>query len=504
MSGPIQDDEYVPRYRRGFEWFAHIARTEMANRPWRRLGIFSFHDSPYVESDTLYLSPKQVLLAMAAISRSPDTAIVMVVDAMEREEMGLSTRQGFNQFIELYDSIFPGAFKLYFGPKDSDRTWLHDQPSLKIPLEWMIRHPNLFAEVLSDASPVGEIVSPADASFEDYAGMIEILKEKLGPPSLSEEVLGKIRSTEASEYAGEVVGLMTVFISPTVAVTRGVKYLGKFVNMLKDRRRQEVKEVYAEWTKRIEEGYTEEKLRQFFDDDPSYDSGLLTAVKQKRPALIVLETRGTLYDMFVPLILQQLVEEVGYVPPHLRPRRDPRSSLQDSRAQGAPTSEDTASEFMQPVEPSAPAGQSDFEGLPKVVLFLDAATHLSKFNRSFKFALNLPERFPNMSVAASFFTERDKISKALEDGVVEYMSERALVFDLHPHLFDDVTGNIPVSLKAWLIGELQKMEQIHSQGGVAFLEYYAPEKRKWTLRVVEKPTPAVVREIRRWFHLRSH
>jgi hypothetical protein len=152
-------------------------------------------------------------------------------------------------------------------------------------------------------------------------------------------------------------------------------------------------------------------------------------------------------------------------------------------------------------EPTGP--EKEFEGLPKVVLFLDAATHLSKFNRSFKFALNLPERYPNMSVAASFFTERDRISQALEDGVVEYMSERALVFDLHPHLFDAVTGNIPISRKAWLMGELQKMERVREGGQVAFLEYYAPEKKKWTLRVVEKPSPAVVREIRSWFRRRA-
>lgn len=461
----------------------------MTGRPWRRLGIFTFHDAPYVESDLLYLSPKQVMLAMAALTKAKSTSIVMVVDAMEQGEMGLSTSKGFTQFMELYDAAFPDAAKFYFGPKDSERTWLHEYPVLKIPLHWLVKRPNMFAEVLCDASPIGELIGPGDAAFEDFAGMIEVLLEKLGPPSLTEEVLGKIRSTEASEYAGEAVGLMTVFISPATAVTRGVRYLGKFMGLIKDRRKQELKDVYSEWATRVREGYTEDNLRKFFDDDESYESGLLKAVQESRPVLLVLETRGTLFDLFMPLILQQLVEVVGYIPPELRPHK----AL-------SPDEKNTEPEVN--TDAPSPHSTEQFEGMPKVVLFLDAATHLSKFNRSFKFALKLPERYPNMSVASSFFTERDKISQALQDGVIEYMTERALVFDLHPHLFDEVTNNIPISVKAWLMGELQEMERVRSSGEVAFLEYYAPDKKKWILRQVEKPTPAVIREVRSWFRRR--
>ena len=151
--------------------------------------------------------------------------------------------------------------------------------------------------------------------------MIEVLVEKLGPPSLTEEVMGKIRSTEASEYAGEAVGMMTVFISPATAVSRGVRYLGKFMSMVKDCRKQEVKDVYQEWTDRVKRGYSEEKLKRFFDESPDFNSGLVEAVASFKPVLIILETRGTLYDLFLPLIIQHLVEEIGFIPPHRRPRK---------------------------------------------------------------------------------------------------------------------------------------------------------------------------------------
>jgi hypothetical protein len=314
MAQPEIDDDSIPRYKRGYEWFSHLANSRLSRRRWKRLGIFSFYDSPFAESNLLYLSPKQVMLTMAKMAKGKETGLVFVVDAMEKGDMGLSTKAGFDQFMEIFDGLFPDSSKFYFGSKESDREWLHEYSSLRIPLNWLIKKPNVLAEVLSDASPVGEKVGPADASFEDFAGMIEVLVEKLGPPSLTEEVMGKIRDTEASEYAGEAVGIMTVFVSPATAVSRGVKYLGKFMNLIKDRRKQEVKEVYSEWTERVKNGYSEENLKRFFDDSPDFNSGLIEAVASFKPVLIILETRGTLYDLFLPLVLQHLVEEIGYIP----------------------------------------------------------------------------------------------------------------------------------------------------------------------------------------------
>jgi hypothetical protein len=104
-----------------------------------------------------------------------------------------------------------------------------------------------------------------------------------------------------------------------------------------------------------------------------------------------------------------------------------------------------------------------------------------------------------MTVAASFFTNRENVSNALAEGILDYMSERALVFDMQPGLFDLVTANMPVSKKAWLQMQLQEMEKLRSEGGVAFLEYYRPSKEQWVLRSVEKPDIGVLKEIRSWF-----
>lgn len=522
MAFQNTEEETIPRYQRGYEWFSYLANSKLSQKPWKRLGLFSFYDAPYAESDLIYLSPKQVILTMAKIAKKKEAGLILVVDAMEKGEMGLSTKPGFDQFMMLFDGLFPDATKFYFGAKDSERTWLHDYQPFKVPLKWLVKKPNIFAEVLSDASPVGENIGPVDSSFEDMDGMIQVLVEKLGPPSLTEEVMGKIRSTEASEYAGEAVGLMTVFISPTTAVSRGVKYLGKFMNLLKDRRKQEMKEVYQEWTDRVTKAYSKENLLKFFDDSDDYKSGLIEAVSSFKTILIITETRGTLYDLFLPLILQHLVEEIGYIPPYRRPRTiDDKKKEEKSKQDYSDEDmnyeelENINEEDLPPVtdkliqsvmdkegktlKASIDISEDEFEGKPETILFLDAATHISKFNRSFKFALNLPEKFPNMSVAVSFFTDREKISPALQEGVLEYMKERALIFDLHPALFDQATSRMPISRKAWLNGQLQEMEKIRSEGEVAFLEFSSGRERGWSLHVVEKPEREAIARIRRWF-----
>jgi hypothetical protein len=425
--------------------------------------------------------------------------------------------------MEIFDGLFPDAEKYYFGPKNSDRTYMHDYTTLKVPLTWLVKRPNVFAEVLSDASPIVEEIGPGDASFEDFESMHEVLVEKLGPPSLTEEVLVRMKSTEASEYAGEAVGMMTAFINPASAVSRGVKYLGKFMSLVKDRRKQEVKDVYREWQERVSETYSIVNLEKFFDNDPDFISGLAEAVAEYKPVLLIIETRGTLYDLFLPLVLQHLVEEIGYILPKYRKRNqikseeEPKSKTEEIKDEydDSLTYEDPQDTDLPPVtdqliqsvidqheaeiDMDLDISEIQYEGKPETVLFLDAATHLSKFRRSFKFALNIPDKYPNVSVAASFFTNRETISKTLQNGILEYMSDRALVFDFHPMLFDIATSRLPISKKAWLQGKLQEMEKLRSEEGVAFLEYYNAATEQWVLRIVEKPDRGAIEKLRSWF-----
>ncbi|RDE15512.1 MAG: hypothetical protein C4K49_06090 [Candidatus Thorarchaeota archaeon] len=526
-----QKDNKKPntRYTQSYDLFLRLADKVMSNRPWRKLGLFSYYDAPYFDSESVFLSPKQVMVAMAKEAAREDKTVVFVMDALEEGSMGFSAEADFRQFMTLFDEAFPDSMKFYFGPADSDKVWLHSLEHLKIPASWLVKKPYVFAEVLTDASPTGEDWGPGDVSFEDMSGLHEVLVEKLGPPSLTEEVLEKMRKEVASktrgigasDYAGEAIGLL---VSPGTAVTHGVKYLGKLLSTVKDRRKKEVKDVYLEWRQRVDNAYSRDNLDRFFDSTPEYDSRVVAALLQKKPVLVITETRDTLFDAFLPLLLQNLMDEIGYVPPGKRPRfhtegekpasggteeeqSDGQTPMDYERA-GVDESElppvtgrlmmTMMEEASAGAEHHAVAGDDSFGGKPRVIILLDAATHLSNFERSFRSVLRIPERFPNMSVAASFFTNRETMTIALQEGVLEYISNRALVMDLNPALFEAATSKLPVSKKAWLEGRLREMAGITSNGGAAFLEYYASADEPWALRVLKKPRLGLAKRVFHW------
>ena len=296
-------------YEKGYREFSKLVAEGLTNE-WSKLGIFSFFDGPYIDNQEYYLGPNQALLAIAEHSNQSDTAKIFILDSLQPGRLELCDKSGFELFLEKFEEVFPNSEKFYFGPRTSDRTWLHEFQTLKIPFDWIIKRPNVFAEVLTDASPIGEEIGPGDAGFEDFSSMHEVLVSKLGPPSLTEEVLGRIRDGNTSEVAGEAAGLMASLVNPATAVSRGVRYLGRFMTILMDRRKQEVKEVYEEWRNRVKETFKEENLKKFFDEKQEEQKQIIDTIRDGKNVLLILETRETLYDLFYPLVIQHLVEEI--------------------------------------------------------------------------------------------------------------------------------------------------------------------------------------------------
>ena len=201
------------------------------------------------------------------------------------------------------------------------------------------------------------------------------------------------------------------------------------------------------------------------------------------------ETRGTLYDLFLPLFFQHFAENMGY----LRKGKRQRLKIQASEDwnKGDNTDRDTIT--------------SDISGdkKPEIAFFIDGATHLSKLSKSFASILNFPDKYSNISIAASFFTDRESLSDPFERSATECIKEWAFIFDLHPRLFDLATSKMPISEKAWLNSQLQVLKRIRSDSGVAFLEYLNINKGEWRLHSLGKPKRSFVDGIKSIFR-RDH
>ncbi len=481
--------------------------------------MFTYSDGPLLDRPDLYLSSEQVLLVLASRAEQRGEVPVFVVDATQEGALSPGTRPGFEALMNAFEDTFPGSPKFYFGPRDSPRHWYHSLDAIRVPLSWLVRRPNMFAMVLSDASPLGEEIGPGDAGFEDMDSMYEVLIEKLGPPSLTDEVFGRMRAADVGDYAGEAVGLMASLINPAVAVSRGFKYLGQFVSLLKDRRRQEVREVYEEWEARVRTVFAPENLRRFFAEG-DYSSPLVSAVSHGQPVLIAIETRNTLYEVFAPLVLLHLFEAVGHeragrrrrrpqqTPvPDDRPTTGPRLTDDGSRDGGADQADDTspATTGTAPGETGdvgppvvargSHGGAGDRPVSPALSVLLTSVTALSRFERSLTATLAAPEHYTNISVAASFHTGTLVASETLRDRVVEFLSEYALVFDLHPTLFDLATAQVPITTKARLLSLLAEMDRARQSGALSAIVYCSHDGT-WTPLDIHRPPQGLLDRLR--------
>lgn len=471
-------------YEQGYKQFHKMIHSKFIKIPWRHLGVFSFFNAPLLESTKMYLSEKEVLLAIASEIKTHQNSLVFIIDATDDSE------NEFQGFIQLFRKVFPKCRMLYFGPKDTERTWLHEFQVTKIPLSWMIKRPDIFARALTDSSPLGEKFGPADVSFEDITEMKEVLTEKLGPPSLSGEVLGRFRDADVSEYAGEAVGIATAIINPAVAVSRGVRYLGKFVSLVRKRRQKEIKELHTEWRLKVENAFSDDNIVKFFDTSSSAESELLQAQYDTNPVLLLIETRETLYDVFMPLVLHHLIEEIGYKPTIKRIEEyDLDTEFEEILDDEMEISEEADSKKR--TEEKAKK--------PEVLIFMDFGTHLSNFRTSFQYMLKAPDKFANISLSASFYTDHRRVKEILGEATQKFINTRAIIFDLHPTLFDLVTTKTPVTTKAWLQDCLRKMKTIQSKDAIAFLEYNSLEKDNWQMRSSLRIQKGIIARIRGLF-----
>jgi hypothetical protein len=481
MSFSQQNGKSNHAYEKGYKEFYKMIHSKLIKTPWRHFGVFSFYNAPYLDSEKIYLSDKQVLLAVASEIKTKQNSLIFLLDATDNSEIESQ------RFIQLFRQVFPKSQLFYFGPRDSERVWLHDYQITKIPLEWLIRRPDMFARALTDSSPLGEILGPADVSFEDISEMKEVLIDKLGPPSLSGEVLGKFRDADVSEYAGDAVGIATAMINPAVAVSRGVRYLGKFVSLVRKRRQKEIKDFHNEWRLKVMSAYSEENIEKLFDTSSSTESNIIDAQSNNNPILILIETRDTLYDVFMPLVINYLIEELGY---RIRDRYDDIDSdietiLDDDLDE--PSNRDLLSTTESTTHQ------------PEVILFMDFGTHLANFRTSFQYILKSPDKYANISLSSSFYTNHQRVKGILSDAIQKFINSRAIIFDLHPALFDQVTTKTPITTKVWLQDCLHKMKTVQSHNAIAFLEYNSLEEENWQMRTTHKSQRDILARVRKLF-----
>ena len=476
--------EMLSRYQSGYAVFKHLFE-KVTKRDIKRFSILTYYDQPFHDSEDALMTSEQATIALTNWILDNQSHIIIFLDTLHNHEYNLSTLEGFQHFMSILSGELEDYTIFRLGINNNVKPWLNEFPHAKLSMDWLSKHSDELAKILTDASPVMRDVSQEEAQISNFEDLYELLVEQLGPPSITDELMGKIKEAESSDVAGEALTLLTVFVSPGTAVSKGVKYLSRFMSLVKDRRKKEVQQVFQEWDDRVREGYAPEKLKEFISDDEHEQ--LIEAIRNHRITIIFNDTKKTIYEIFAPLLIENILYDLG-------------AQKQESEKNEEITDE-ANSETNENIEKSNEASQNNAI-IPRVTLIYDSFINLLKYKLSTNVFDTLINQFDNFSIVPILASSEVEDKKYVTDKLADLLEDGALVFDMSYSLFDTLFKVSSMSERAWIEFLFRTIYELRNKNRIAALDYYPMRKESWSLLQVRIVHASPIKKIRKLFGIR--
>ena len=407
----------------GFDMCMRVSRPLIGNCDWSRLGLFVFKDEDIVKTDKMLVTPEILLLSICLCAREAGLKPILILGARKGSSLDLSSREGLSTFFHMLgESIRP----FYLGVDGGGP--LSSLRRARISLSWLMVNPGVLAETIRAASPVKRDVKEVDLS--DISALSKLLIEKLGPPSLKEDLVARVKGADKIEVAGDVLYTMAAVISPPSMIATGLKYAAKLVRLIRERRREEYRALLESWRKNVEEGFSEEKVEKLVEEDGLEE--LKASLEEEGMAIIIHDVVGTLHELFLPLLIANLMDELGG------------------------------------------------EGL---LLAVDGASHLARFGWPVDMLASAPDKHEGLRVACYIHTAGLPDYARLPDLMRAFFSERAAIFDLAPQAIEVLCEDKSAAFRASLLRLLEEAARERLASNLALVLY----------DIVKAPMPELVK-----------
>ena len=407
----------------GFEVCARASRLLLGDAGWSRLGLFAFKDEDIVRTDKVLVAPELFLLSTCLNAREAGLRPVLILRARGGGHLDLSSPGGLSAFLQLLDGR---AEPLYLGAGEGNP--LSTLRRARVSMEWLMVSPGVLAETIRAASPVRRDVKVVDLS--GVSALSRLLIEKLGPPSLKEDLIAKVKGADKIEVAGDALYTIAAVVNPPSMIATGLKYAAKLVRLIRERRREEYRAILEAWKKNVEEGFSEEKVERLVGEDGL--EPVRASLERSGMAIVIHDLTGTLHELFLPLFIANLLDELGG------------------------------------------------EGL---FLAVDGASYLSRFGWPIDMLASAPEEHERLKVACYIHTEGLPDYQGLPDLMRAFFSERAAIFDLSPQAIETLCEGKSAAFRASLLRLLEEAARERLSGNMAFVLY----------DVVRAPMPELVK-----------
>jgi len=396
----------------GLELSLKAAERIIGDLRWSRLGIVTFKDEELLSSKSALVAPEFLLLSMAVKAVERDIKAILVLNARKQHALNLSGQEGLRAFLDLLGP--DGPRPLYFGVSGEGHLASLDRARLSI--SWLAANPGVLARLIEAASPVERRVKEIDLS--SLEALSALLVEKLGPPSLKEDVVVKIKGANKYEVAADALSTAAAVISPTSLLATGIKYAAKFFSLVRERRKEEYKAYLETWKKNVEEAFSVDKLSALLCEDDL--EPIQASLEQHGLAVIIHDVMGTPHELFLPLLLLNMASELG---------------------QGG------------------------------LLMIVDGAAHLARLGLPVELLACVPERHPGVRMACFIPTGDVPRYEKLPDLVKIFTSKRAAIFDLEPFYVDVLCGGRSAAFRAALLRGLEEAARERLAGSFAFVFY---------------------------------
>ncbi len=476
--------EMLSKYQSGYAVFKHLFE-KVTKRDVKRFSILTYYDRPFHDSEDALMTSEQATIALANWMLNSNSHIIIFLDTLHNHEYNLSTLKGFQQFMSILSEGLSDYTIFRLGLNNEIKPWLNEYPHAKLSLDWLSKHSDELAKILTDASPVRRDVSQEEAQIENFEELYELLVEQLGPPSISDELIGKIKEADSSDVAGEALTLLTVFVSPGTAVSKGVKYLSRFMSLVKDRRKKEVQQVFQEWEERVRMGYTPEKLKEFINDEDH--NQLIEAIRNHKVTIILNDTKKTIYEIFAPLLIENILYDLG-------------AELPESTTE---TNDEDNAQLDAPEETENNTESLNNEVLPlHVTLIYDSFINLLKYKLSTSVFDELITKYVNFSLVPILASSEVEDNQYVTDKIADLLEDGALVFDMSYTLFDTLFKVSSMSERAWIEHLFQNIYELRNKNRIATLDYYPIRDEAWTLLQVRIVHASPIKRIKKIFGIK--
>lgn len=426
-------------YFEGFKYSLEVCKKMFGEElgSWHKLGIFSHEDDIILETEKSCIAPENFLTAIATHAREKKVPSILLLNARRDFQYNLLNFEVFKTFNKLTDKYEIPVF--YFGTNISNTEHFADIKTIKIDFNWLSENKEFTAKIIEDACPVSRQVEADDVKVENLESFNKFLVDKLGPPSLTEDLKSQIKQAEKEKVAADAISLLTAFVNPSVAVSRGIKYLSKFLGLVKKRRAKEMQEYLENWENNVKEGYSVDNLQKLIDEKAIEE--FKEIFKEKNTCIIISDAFNTMHEFFIPIMLKNLL--------------------------------------------------SEFEQESYTVLYiLDNIPGISKFKTAKEEILGINNELENFRLAGYIPTAKLTFNEESFELVRTFLKEKAIIFDISPEFFEKIHAGAPYSLKAFLIRKFEGLSVLKTKGTLGFLEFDATRTPNWRLETA-KPSKLI-------------